>query len=75
MIDLHDQIYMNGHPIDLPTLYAYLVRGQQMSSPPELHVEPDAQARYETVDKVLAVAKRAQVTRMGFVGNEKYASF
>ena len=66
--------HTRGHH-DAATLRAYLVRGQQMAEPPELHVQPDPQARYEMVDKVLAVAKRAQVTRMGFVGNERYANF
>src|SRR4051812_34856278 len=42
---------------------------------PELHIRPDPQARYETVDKVLADTKRAQTTKMGFVGNEDYADF
>jgi len=46
-----------------------------MQPQPELHIEPDAQARYDTVDKVLAIAKRAQVEKLGFVGNEKYAYF
>jgi hypothetical protein len=32
-----------------------------------------AQARYDLVDRVLAVTKRAQVEKMGFVGNEAYA--
>ena len=41
----------------------------------ELHIQPDPQARYDTVDKVLAIAKRAHVEKLGFVGNEKYAYF
>jgi biopolymer transport protein ExbD len=44
-----------------------------MNPIPELHLEPDGQARYDLVDRVLAVTKRAQVEKMGFVGNEKYA--
>ena len=31
-----------------------------------------AEARYELVDEVLAVTKKANVTKMGFVGNEAY---
>ena len=38
----------------------------------ELHLKPDGQARYERVDEVLAMTKRADITRMGFVGNEAY---
>ena len=36
-------------------------------------IRPAADARYELVDKVLAVTKRASITKMGFVGNEAYA--
>ena len=46
-----------------------------MDPQPELHIRPDAEARYETVDNVLADTKRAQITKMGFVGNEAYAAF
>ena len=46
-----------------------------MSPLPELHLQPDPQARYLVVDQVLAVTKRANVEKMGFVGNEKYAAF
>jgi len=39
---------------------------------PELHMQPDPMAPYDTVDKVLAKLKRAKVTKMGFVNNEAY---
>ena len=42
---------------------------------PELHLQPHPEARYELVDEVLAVTKRANVQAMGFVGNEAYANF
>jgi biopolymer transport protein ExbD len=42
---------------------------------PELHLNPEAQARYQRVDEVLAMTKRAKVARMGFVGNEAYRRF
>ena len=45
----------------------------QMATPPELHLRPDAQARYEIVDKVLADIKRANIKKFGFIGNEAYA--
>ena len=65
----------NGTPIDLVTLRLYLDRTKAMSPEPDLHVQPDPQARYETVDNVLAVVKRSGVTKMGFVGNEQYRAF
>jgi biopolymer transport protein ExbD len=43
-----------------------------MNPIPELHLQPDPNARYELVDEVLAVTKHAQVEKMGFVGNEAY---
>lgn len=47
----------------------------RMPNPPELHLRPDSLARYERVDEVLAMTKRAQVKRIGFVGNEQYRRF
>ena len=55
-------------------LRAYLDTTQQMNPIPELHLQPDATARYEMVDEVLAVTKQAHVQKMGFVGNEYYMS-
>jgi biopolymer transport protein ExbD len=69
------QVLWNGVPVNLVTLRQYLDLTTTMRPVPELHLQPDPQARYELVDEVLAVAKRAQVTAMGFVGNEAYANF
>jgi biopolymer transport protein ExbD len=55
-------------------LRSYLDVTQQMNPIPELHLQPDSTARYEIVDEVLAVTKRAHVQKMGFVGNEYYMS-
>ncbi|NIJ08100.1 biopolymer transport protein ExbD [Sphingomonas vulcanisoli] len=74
-IDAAGTIAWNGAPINLTVLRQYLDQTQQMDPIPELHLEPDPQARYEVVDEVLAVTKRANVSKMGFVGNEKYADF
>lgn len=74
-VDPAGTITWNGSPIDLVTLRLYLDRTKAMSPEPELHVQPDPQARYEVVDNVLAVIKRSGVTKMGFVGNEQYRAF
>ena len=65
-------VLWNGAPVNLEQLRLYLEASQQMNPVPELHLEPEAEARYELVDEVLAVTKRANVTKMGFVGNERY---
>ena len=75
MVNTRDQVLWNGSQVSLQVLRQYLDATQAMTPVPELHVRPDAQARYELVDKVLAVTKRAHVEKMGFVGNEKYAGF
>ena len=67
-------IMWNGTPVDLTVLRQYLDQSQTMNPIPELHLRPASDARYEVVDEVLAVTKRANVTKMGFVGNEQYAN-
>ena len=71
-INAQDQILWNGSPVTMPQLRNYLDATQQMNPIPELHLQPDATARYEIVDEVLAVTKKAHVQKMGFVGNEYY---
>jgi biopolymer transport protein ExbD len=70
-----NEVLWNGTPIDLRLLRQYLDVTQTMNPIPELHLQPDPNARYELVDEVLAVTKRARVEKMGFVGNEAYATF
>jgi len=71
-INAQDQVLWNGAPVTMEQLRTYLDATQQMNPIPELHLQPDATARYEIVDKVLAVTKQAKVQKMGFVGNEYY---
>ena len=68
-------VLWNGAPVNLTQLRQYLDVTQQMDPIPELHLQPEPEARYELVDEVLAITKRANVTAMGFVGNEAYANF
>lgn len=65
----------NGTAANDATLAATLRATATMRPQPELHLRPDALARYERVDEVLAMTKRARITRMGFVGNEAYRRF
>jgi biopolymer transport protein ExbD len=36
----------------------------------ELHLRTDPETRYERFDTVLSMVKRANITRLGFIGNE-----
>ncbi|MDK2767632.1 MAG: biopolymer transporter ExbD [Sphingomonas sp.] len=71
-IEPDGRVYWNGSEIDLVTLRQYLDQSIQISPEPELHFQPNPEARYERVDEVLAVIKRSAVTKLGFVGNEQY---
>jgi biopolymer transport protein ExbD len=75
VITPQNQVLWNGTQIDLLRLRQYLDVTQTMNPIPELHLQPEPTARYELVDEVLAVTKRARVEKMGFVGNEAYANF
>ena len=71
-IDPMGQVAWNGNPVDDVTLRQYLNASLALPTEPELHFQPDPNARYEKVDEVLAIIKRLGVTRMGFIGNEQY---
>jgi biopolymer transport protein ExbD len=71
-IDPTGTIFWNGSPVDRVTLSQYLRQTVQMAPEPELQFEPDQSARYVVVDDVLAIIKRSKVTKLGFVGNERY---
>jgi biopolymer transport protein ExbD len=69
------RISWNGVPVSLEGLSRQLAAVGAMPEQPEVHLRPQAKARYELVDAVLAMTKRAHVTRLGFVGNEQYRHF
>ena len=69
------QILWNGGPVSQEQLRQYLELSQQIQPIPELHLQPEPEAKYVLVDEVLAVTKRAHVEKMGFVGNEAYMNF
>jgi biopolymer transport protein ExbD len=73
-IDAQGIVYWNSIPVDDVTLSQYLDRTTQMNPEPELHFQPDPNARYEVVDRVLARIKRSNVSKLGFVGNEQYGA-
>ena len=75
VITANGQILWNGLALNQDQLRQYLEASQQINPIPELHLQPEPEAKYELVDEVLAVTKRAHVEKMGFVGNEAYMKF
>src|SRR5438270_12340647 len=64
----------NEQPISRDGLRYELNVTQRLQPTPELHLRPDPASRYAVVDEVLAMIKRQQVKKFGFVGNEQSAS-
>lgn len=75
VIDPNGNLSWNGAPVNEVTLTQYLDQTALMTPQPELHFQPDATAKYDRVDQVLAIIKRANVTKLGFIGNEQYREF
>jgi biopolymer transport protein ExbD len=65
----------NGNAVDLVTLRRYLDATKAMTPEPELHMQPDANARYEVVDQVFSEIRKSEITKLGLVGNEQYQIF
>ena len=75
IIDANDNVTWNGTPVTSDEqLDQYLQATLQIQPEPELHFQPLPDARYEKVDKVLAVIKRSGISKLGFIGNEQYAN-
>ncbi len=75
-IDFLNNIYWNDQEVTLQQLDGYLKQVgaiQPAESQPELRLKPDALAKYDIVNRVMALAQRAGIQKMGFVGNEAYA--
>jgi biopolymer transport protein ExbD len=65
----------NGTSMPELSIRYMLAATQRMRPLPELHLRPDADARYEVVDRVFALIKQERVRKVGFVGNEAYANW
>ena len=77
-IDFLNTIYWNDQEVTLEQLQTFLNQVGQIQpaeSQPELRLKPDQLAKYEIVNKVMAMAQQAGITKMGFVGNEAYSEF
>ena len=71
-IDWDGTIIWNGNVVQLEALEGYFRQEAAKNPQPELHVRPDRRADYDTVAKVLAIAQRNGMQRIGFVGNEQF---
>ena len=73
-LDAAGNLSWDGSPIAEAALAPRLARMAADPAEPVLHIAVDAETRYERVDETLAAVARAGITRMGFVGNERFAA-
>ncbi len=72
-IDFDNTIMWNGNTVDnLDTLARYLASVAAKDNQDEVHLRPNRLSKYDTVAKVLAIAQRLGVKKIGFVGNEQF---
>jgi biopolymer transport protein ExbD len=72
VVDFDGSVLWNGQPVDRPTLDAYFNNASQADPQPEIHLNPNKLAKYDTVAKVLADAQRLGVKKIGFTGLDQY---
>jgi biopolymer transport protein ExbD len=65
----------NGIPIDDHDIFENMKNSLNMDPVPELHFQPDPNAPYDVVHRVLKLTKIANINKMGFIGNESYRGF
>jgi biopolymer transport protein ExbD len=72
-IDFDGTVLWNGNVVpNERTLQGYLLDTANRPEQPEIHLRPNRLVKYEVVARVLAMAQRLGVKRMGFVGNEQF---
>ena len=73
-ISAGDRLSWNGEPLpDQVTLLKRLQDAANQADPPEVHVQPDRMARYDSVAAVLSTSQRVGLPKVGVVGLEQFA--
>ena len=71
-VDWDGTVIWNGTRVQPGALEGYFRVEAAKNPQPEVHVRPNRRAPYDTVAKVLALAQRNNMQRIGFVGNEQF---
>ena len=73
LIDFDGAVTWNGVPVPNSTVLDNYFKQVAAEDPqPEIHIRPDELVKWDYVAKVLAVAQRDQVQKIGFTGNERF---
>jgi biopolymer transport protein ExbD len=66
-------VVYNGNSVpDFATLNSYFQKDAEKDPQPEIHLNPDRRAKYDIVAKVLAVAQRNKLVKIGFVNTAQF---
>ena len=72
-VDFDGTIIWDGNVTqNLAQVTRYLAAVSAGQPQPEVHLRPHRLAKYDTVAKILAIAQRLGVKKIGFVGNEQF---
>lgn len=63
------EMFWNGEPVTLADLPARCATAARQDVPPELHIRADRLVPYEQVAKVMAIAVRSGLAKIGFVSD------
>ena len=72
-VDFDDSIYWNGNKVDISQVEGYFRTESKIDPQPEIHLRPDKRSHYDTTAKVLAVAQRNGMTKIGFVNTTEFS--
>src|SRR5437868_1757966 len=73
-VDFDGTPIVDGLAVNMAQLDAYFYEWGQMPDQPEIHLDPNRLAKYDTVAKVLADAQRRGVAKIGFVNMAQYGT-
>jgi len=73
-VDFDGTITWNGQTVDRATMDSYFEDAARKNPQPEIHLNPNRLAKYDSVAKVLADAQRLGVIHIGFTGIDQYSS-
>lgn len=66
-ITAHNLVYIDHDPIALNALESYFRKAVAQDPQVEIHLHADKATRYETVAETMSAARRAGISKMGFV--------
>jgi biopolymer transport protein ExbD len=77
-VDFDNTVVWDGQVISLPLLeQRFRIAAEEAATPtdqPEIHLRPNRRAKYDVVAKVLAIAQRNGMVKIGFVNTADFAN-